>query len=189
LGSETASTISSRGVYKFPVTVNSNIIYPDRQVSSYDNQYCPWSNLPETDFMMQDDYSWTIGQFVWTGFDSLGEPTSYDECWSSRSSYFGICDLAGMPKDRFYLYRSQWNKTSHTVHLLPHWTWPGRKGMVTPVYCYTDGVEGELFVNGRSQGRVHKNFSKLPSVTGASLPDCNTKKHPRSICRVRMFLI
>ncbi|MCH4148337.1 MAG: DUF4982 domain-containing protein [Prevotella sp.] len=160
LGSETASTISSRGVYKFPVTLNSTATYPDGQVNSYDMQYCPWSNVPETDFMMQDDYPWVIGQFVWTGFDYLGEPTPYDEYWPSRSSYFGICDLAGLPKDRFYLYRSQWNKTAHTVHLLPHWTWPGREGKVTPVVCYTDGVEGELFINGHSQGRVHKDFSR-----------------------------
>ncbi|MGN1230016.1 MAG: DUF4982 domain-containing protein, partial [Prevotella sp.] len=86
----------------------------------------------------------------------LGEPTPYDEYWPSRSSYFGICDLAGLPKDRYYLYRSHWNTTSHTVHLLPHWTWPGREGEVTPVYCYTDAPEAELFVNGKSQGRISK---------------------------------
>lgn len=98
-----------------------------------------------------------IGEFVWTGYDYLGEPTPYDEYWPSRSSYFGICDLAGLPKDRYYLYRSKWNTKEHTVHLLPHWTWTDRKGKVTPVYCYTDGVEGELFINGKSQGRVKKN--------------------------------
>ena len=93
---------------------------------------------------------------MWTGYRCLGEPTPYDEYWPSRSSYFGICDLAGLPKDRYYLYRSQWNKQSHTVHLLPHWTWPGRDGEVTPVYCYTDAPEAELFVNGKSQGRIRK---------------------------------
>lgn len=160
LGSETASTVSSRGVYKFPVSINCNDVFDDGQVSSYDTRYCSWSNLPETDFAAQDDYWWTIGQFVWTGFDYLGEPTPYDEYWPSRSSYFGICDLAGIPKDRYYLYRSQWNKREHTVHLLPHWTWPGREGQVTPVYCYTDGYEGELFINGKSQGRVSKDLSK-----------------------------
>jgi beta-galactosidase len=99
-----------------------------------------------------------IGEFVWTGYDYLGEPTPYDEYWPSRSSYFGICDLAGLPKDRYWLYRSKWNKEQHTIHLLPHWTWgKERRGEVTPVYCYTDGVEGELFVNGKSQGRVRKN--------------------------------
>ncbi len=160
LGSETASTVSSRGIYKFPAELSSNAVYDDGQCSSYDLEYCWWSNVPDVDFAMQDDYPWTIGQFVWTGFDYLGEPTPYDEYWPSRSSYFGICDLAGLPKDRYYLYRSQWNTTSHTVHLLPHWTWPGREGEVTPVYCYTDGVEGELFVNGVSQGRVRKDTTR-----------------------------
>jgi len=157
LGSETASTVSSRGVYKFPVVVTDHAEYPDGQCSSYDTEYCSWSNLPDDDWRMQDDYSWVIGEFVWTGYDYLGEPTPYDTYWPSRSSYFGICDLAGLPKDRYYLYRSKWNKQSHTVYLLPHWTWQGREGEVTPVYCYTDGVEGELFVNGKSQGRIRKN--------------------------------
>ena len=170
LGSETASTVSSRGVYKFPVKVTDNSQYAswsksydpkaiqnaDGQCSSYDVEYCSWSNLPDDDWRWQDDYPWVIGEFVWTGFDYLGEPTPFDEYWPSRSSYFGICDLAGLPKDRYYLYRSKWNREAHTVHLLPHWTWPERRGLVTPVYCYTDGVEGELFVNGKSQGRVRK---------------------------------
>ena len=120
-------------------------------------EHCAWSNLPDDDWRWQDDYDWVIGEFVWTGYDYLGEPSPYDEYWPARSSYFGICDLAGLPKDRYYLYKSHWNKQEHTVHLLPHWTWPDRKGKVTPVYCYTDGVEGELFVNGKSQGRIRKN--------------------------------
>lgn len=171
LGSETASTVSSRGVYKFPVVPTDNSQFAsyspnydptalqraDGQCSSYDVEWCSWSNLPDDDWRCQDDYPWVIGEFVWTGYDYLGEPTPYDEYWPSRSSYFGICDLAGLPKDRYWLYRSKWNTDSHTVHLLPHWTWKGRKGKVTPVYCYTDGVEGELFVNGKSQGRVRKN--------------------------------
>ena len=171
LGSETASTVSSRGVYKFPVEVTDNSQYAswapqydpkaiqnaDGQCSSYDVEYCSWSNLPDDDWVWQDDYKWVIGEFVWTGYDYLGEPTPYDEYWPARSSYFGICDLAGLPKDRYYLYKSKWNKEEHTVHLLPHWTWPDRKGKVTPVYCYTDGVEAELFVNGKSQGRIRKN--------------------------------
>ena len=161
LGSETASTVSSRGVYKFPVEVRAcnNNPYPDGQCSSYDTEYCSWSNLPDDDWKMQDDYSWVIGEFVWTGYDYLGEPTPYDTYWPSRSSYFGICDLAGLPKDRYYMYRSRWNETQHTTHLLPHWNWTGREGQITPVYCYTDGVEGELFVNGKSQGRVRKDKS------------------------------
>ena len=161
LGSETASTVSSRGVYKFPVEVRAcnNNPYPDGQCSSYDTEYCSWSNLPDDDWKLQDDYSWVIGEFVWTGYDYLGEPTPYDTYWPSRSSYFGICDLAGLPKDRYYMYRSRWNETQHTTHLLPHWNWTGREGQVTPVYCYTDGVEGELFVNGKSQGRARKDKS------------------------------
>ena len=159
LGSETASTVSSRGVYKFPVVVSDKATYPDGQCSSYDTEYCSWSNLPDDDWKMQDDYSWVIGEFVWTGYDYLGEPTPYDTYWPSRSSYFGICDLAGLPKDRYYMYRARWNEQQHTTHLLPHWNWKGREGQVTPVYCYTDGVEGELFVNGKSQGRVHKDKS------------------------------
>ena len=171
LGSETASTVSSRGVYKFPVIPTDNSQFAsyspnydptalqkaDGQCSSYDVEWCSWSNLPDDDWRCQDDYPWVIGEFVWTGYDYLGEPTPYDEYWPSRSSYFGICDLAGLPKDRYWLYRSKWNTKEHTVHLLPHWTWQGRKGEITPVYCYTDGVEAELFVNGKSQGRIRKN--------------------------------
>ena len=159
LGSETGSTISSRGVYYFPVEVTDHPYHDDGQCSSYDIEYCWWSNLPDDDFMLNDDRNYTIGQFVWTGFDYLGEPTPYDEYWPSRSSYFGICDLAGLPKDRYYLYRSVWNTSEHTIHLLPHWTWPGREGQTTPVYCYTDYPEAELFVNGKSQGRIRKNTS------------------------------
>ena len=169
LGSETASTVSSRGVYKFPATVSDKNVYPDGQCSSYDTEYCPWSNLPESDFMAQDDKDYTIGQFVWTGFDYLGEPTPYDGYWPSRSSYFGICDLAGLPKDRYYLYRSVWNRREHTIHLLPHWTWPGREGKVTPVMCYTDYDEAELFVNGKSQGRRHKTGRMSVSATAGKL--------------------
>ncbi|MDO4933822.1 MAG: glycoside hydrolase family 2 TIM barrel-domain containing protein [Prevotella sp.] len=157
LGSETASTVSSRGVYKFPVRENTRHWHADGQCSSYDLEQPGWGELPDDDWQHQDDEAFVTGEFVWTGFDYLGEPTPYNEYWPSRSSYFGICDLAGLPKDRYWLYRSKWNTKEHTVHLLPHWTWPGRDGEVTPVYCYTDGVEAELFVNGKSQGRIHKN--------------------------------
>ena len=155
LGSETASTVSSRGVYKFPVVPSRNAVYDDNQCSGYDVEACPWSNLPDEDWAFQDDKPWVIGEFVWTGFDYLGEPTPYDGK-GSRSSYFGIFDLAGLPKDRYYLYRSRWNTTEPTIHLLPHWTWPGREGEVTPVYCYTNYPSAELFVNGVSQGRITK---------------------------------
>ena len=161
LGSETASTVSSRGTYYFPVTPTNHGVHPDGQCSGYDVEWCSWSNLPDDDWAWQDDKDWVIGEFVWTGFDYLGEPTPYDEYWPSRSSYFGICDLAGLPKDRYYLYRSHWNKNEHTIHLLPHWSWgKERVGEVTPVYCYTDYDEAELFVNGKSQGRIKKNPSE-----------------------------
>ena len=169
LGSETASTVSSRGVYKFPVEYSNHKTYDDGQCNGYDSEWCSWSNLPEIDFMAMDDLPFTIGQFVWTGFDYLGEPTPYDGYWPSRSSYFGICDLAGLPKDRYYLYRSVWNADEHTIHLLPHWTWPGREGKVTPVYCYTDYPSAELFVNGKSQGRITKATSEQVNFRNANI--------------------
>ena len=156
LGSETASTVSSRGIYKFPVMTGKGVKYADGQCSGYDTECCTWSNLPDDDWAMQEDNDWTIGEFVWTGFDYLGEPTPYDAQWPSRSSYFGIVDLAGLPKDRYYLYRSHWQTDSPTLHLLPHWTWQGREGQVTPVYCYTNYPSAELFINGKSQGRRFK---------------------------------
>jgi len=159
LGSETASTVSSRGVYKFPVKKGSMKTYDDFQSSSYDLEYCSWSNLPDEDFVLQDDKPWVIGEFVWTGFDYLGEPTPYDEAWPSRSSYFGISDLAGLPKDRYYLYRSRWNTEDETLHILPHWNWEGREGKTTPVFVYTNYDSAELFVNGKSQGIQTKNNS------------------------------
>lgn len=157
LGSETASTVSSRGVYKFPAEKAVSRQYPDLQSSSYDLEYCSWSNLPDDDFVLQDDKPWVIGEFVWTGFDYLGEPTPYDEKWPSRSSYFGINDLAGLPKDRFYLYRSRWNTKANTLHILPHWNWEGREGEKTPVFVYTSYDSAELFVNGKSMGIQKKN--------------------------------
>lgn len=156
LGSETASTVSSRGIYKFPIEKGSMKQYDDFQSSSYDLEYCSWSNLPEDDFILQDDKPWVIGEFVWTGFDYLGEPTPYDEKWPSRSSYFGMIDLAGIPKDRYYLYRSRWNTKEETLHILPHWNWEGREGEKTPVFVYTNYESAELFINGKSQGIQRK---------------------------------
>lgn len=174
LGSETASTISSRGEYKFPVKRIDNHAYSDGQCSSYDVEACWWSNIPEEDWLLQDEKDWVIGEFVWTGFDYLGEPTPYDEYWPSRSSYFGIFDLAGLPKDRYYLYRSRWNPTEKTIHLLPHWNWEGREGEVTPVYCYTNYPTAELFVNGKSQGKISKNTSvKTGSGKDGKISDIN----------------
>ena len=153
LGSETASTVSSRGVYHFPAKLGAAIMHDDNQSSSYDTEYCWWSNIPDNDFAADEDYDWCIGQFVWTGFDYLGEPSPYDtDAWPNHSSVFGIIDLASIPKDRYYLYRSVWNKTDETLHVLPHWNWAGREGEVTPVFVYTSYPSAELFVNGVSQG-------------------------------------
>ncbi len=159
LGSETASTLSSRGVYKFPVVRRSMHKYEDHQASSYDVEHCGWSNLPEDDWIQHDDLSYCIGEFVWTGFDYLGEPTPYYSDWPSHSSLFGIIDLAGLPKDRYYLYRSHWNKEAETLHILPHWNWEGREGEVTPIFVYTNYPSAELFINGKSQGKRTKDLS------------------------------
>ena len=159
LGSETVSTVSSRGVYKFPVVRKSMQKYPDHQASSYDVEHCGWSNLPEDDFIQHDDLPYCIGEFVWTGFDYLGEPTPYYSDWPSHSSLFGILDLAGLPKDRYYLYRSHWNKEAETLHVLPHWNWEGREGEVTPIFVYTNYPTAEVFINGKSQGKRTKDTS------------------------------
>ncbi|MEJ5995684.1 beta-galactosidase GalB [Pedobacter sp. Du54] len=161
-GSETASTVSSRGIYQFPVVLGKDKHYPDLQSSSYDLEYCNWSQVPDDEWAVQDTTAYSAGEFVWTGFDYLGEPTPYDDYWPSRSSYFGIYDLAGLPKDRFYLYKSRWKPEEPTLHLLPHWNWEGKEGMVIPVFCYTNYPSAELFVNGKSMGVQKKsNLSNL----------------------------
>lgn len=164
LGSETASTVSSRGQYFFPVEFGEHKVelHPGNQSNSYDNESCSWSNVPDLDFARDDDNPWVIGQFVWTGFDYLGEPSPYDtDAWPSHSSYFGIIDLASLPKDRYYLYRSKWNNNSPTLHILPHWNWKGREGEITPVFVYTSYSKAELFINGKSQGIREKNDSTV----------------------------
>ena len=159
LGSETVSTISSRDVYKFPVERKAMAKYPDQQISSYDVEHCSWSNLPEDNFIYDEELPYMIGEFIWTGIDYLGEPTPYYVEWPSHSSYFGAVDLATLPKDRFYLYRSHWNKSEETLHILPHWTWNGREGEVTPIFVYTNHPTAEVFINGKSQGKQTKNLS------------------------------
>lgn len=157
LGAETTSTVSSRGSYKFPVEKRAEALYEDQQSSSYDMEHCSWSNLPDEDLALAEDHDWSIGQFVWTGFDYLGEPSPYDtDAWPNHSSMFGIIDLASIPKDRYYLYKSIWNKQEETLHILPHWTWHGRVGEVTPVFVYTSYPSAELFINGKSQGLRRK---------------------------------
>lgn len=179
LGSETASTISARGVYKFPVERKSMAKYPDHQSSSYDVEHCGWSNLPEDDFIQHEDYPWCIGEFVWTGFDYLGEPTPYYSDWPSHSSLFGIVDLAGIPKDRYYLYRSHWNKKAETLHILPHWNWEGREGEITPIFVYTNYPSAELFINGKSQGKRTKDLSVKVQDSGNKDAQGNFKRQQR----------
>jgi beta-galactosidase len=157
-GSETTSTISSRGEYTFPVAAGLGAVasatagedVARRQLSSYDLYYAAWSYSPDREFLSQDRYPYVGGEFVWTGWDYLGEPTPFDK---SRSSYFGIIDLAGFKKDRFFLYQARWRPDVKMAHILPHWTWPERAGQITPVHVYTSGDEGELFLNGKSLGR------------------------------------
>lgn len=179
LGSETASTVSSRGVYKFPVERRSMQKYDDHQASSYDVEHCGWSNLPEDDFIQHEDLPYCMGEFVWTGFDYLGEPTPYYTDWPSHSSLFGIIDLAGLPKDRYYLYRSHWNKEAETLHILPHWTWKGREGEVTPVFVYTNYPTTELFINGKSQGKRTKDLSVTVFNSADSVSMAQLKRQQR----------
>jgi beta-galactosidase len=158
LGSETSSTVSSRGEYKFPVKETRDVWHDDYQVSSYDLEFPSWATTPDTEFEMQDDNQFVLGEFVWTGFDYLGEPTPFNQGTPARSSYFGIVDLAGLKKDRFYLYQSKWSDKP-VLHILPHWNWHDRLGQNVPVYCYTNYAKAELFVNGKSMGVKQKNNS------------------------------
>jgi beta-galactosidase len=147
-GSETASCVSSRGEYFFPVSEDKSKGLTNCQVSSYD--LC----APDWEFKGLDENPGAAGEFVWTGFDYLGEPTPYGEAgFPARSSYFGIIDLAGFPKDRYYIYQAHWRPEFRMAHILPHWTWPERVGQVTPVHVYTSGDSAELFLNGKSLGR------------------------------------
>ena len=158
LSSETASAFSSRGVYLFPVSKEISALVRDDeggdpktcQVSAYELYAVDYGSSPDRVFASIDRHPFVAGEFVWSGWDYLGEPTPYD---SSRSSYSGIIDLAGFRKDRFYLYQAHWRPDLPMAHILPHWTWPERVGKVTPVHVFTSGDEGELFLNGRSLGR------------------------------------
>jgi beta-galactosidase len=162
IGSETESAVSSRGVYLFPVVERKSYKYPNNQCSSYDLEAPSWGNAPDVEFAIQDNNPFVAGSFTWTGHDYLGEPTPYSNNWPSHSSYFGIIDLAGIPKDRYYLYQSNWTN-QNVLHILPHWTWPGREGLVTTVHVYTSYDSAELFINGRSMGMQKKDTSKYGS--------------------------
>ena len=190
IGSETASCISTRGYYRFPVEQEKDkgwSMEAPFQVSSYDLYAPGWASKPDYEWQYEDAVPQCAGEFVWTGYDYLGEPTPFnmdpsvltnfhteeekeafkkmvagwgqtiaDVPLPSRSSYFGIIDLAGFPKDRYYLYQARWRPNLPMAHILPHWTWPGREGQVTPVHVYSSGDEAELFVNGKSYGRIKK---------------------------------
>jgi beta-galactosidase len=161
LSSETASALSSRGAYLFPVAQDISGPVRDgsggdsksRQVSAYELYASDFGSSPDKVFASLDRHPYVGGEFVWTGWDYLGEPTPYS---ASRSSYSGIIDLAGFRKDRFYLYQAHWRPDLPMAHILPHWTWPERAGQVTPVHVFTSGDEAELFLNGRSLGRRKK---------------------------------
>jgi beta-galactosidase len=161
ISTESASALSSRGEYQFPVPgVISAPVRPGvggdpktRQVSAYELFAADFGSSADRSWAAQDQNPFVAGEFVWTGFDYLGEPTPY---YDARSSYSGIVDLAGFPKDRFYLYQARWRPDLPMAHILPHWTWPGREGEVTPVHVFTAGDEAELFVNGKSQGKKRR---------------------------------
>ena len=180
IGSETTSTVSSRGEYFFPVSKDKKQGRANFQATSYDYAAPNWAMSPDVEFKAQDENPFVAGEFVWTGLDYLGEPTPYDNDTTnrliftdpevqsqmdavlasgnkikvpSRSSYFGILDLCGFRKDRFYLYQARWRPELPMAHILPHWNWPERTNQVTPVHVYTSGDEAELFLNGKSLGR------------------------------------
>ncbi len=154
LYSESASTLSTRGYYALPLAFTKTDYSPGLQISSYDLNSAPWSDIPESEFRLMETDRYVAGEFVWTGFDYLGEPTPYSR--EAKSSYFGIVDLCGIPKDRYWLYRSHWLPKESTVHILPHWNWPDHIGKQVPVFVYTNGDSAELFLNGKSLGRRSK---------------------------------
>ena len=172
--SESASTLSTRGFYEFPLPEEKTAFTRSLQVSSYDLNAPWWAEIADDDFMWQQQEPYIAGEFVWTGFDYLGEPTPYNNQWArengmtdreaSRSSYFGIVDLSGIPKDRYYLYKSYWKPEDTAVHLLPHWNWPDRIGDTVPVFVYTNGDCAELYINGVFHGRKCKQPKSQNSV-------------------------
>ncbi|MEI6138170.1 MAG: glycoside hydrolase family 2 TIM barrel-domain containing protein [Mariniphaga sp.] len=172
--SESASTLSTRGYYDLTLPTKRSEFGNLLQVSSYDLNVPEWADLPDEDFMWQQDEEYIAGEFVWTGFDYLGEPTPYGNMWTrshklsdkeaSRSSYFGIVDLCGIPKDRYFLYKSYWKPEENMVHILPHWNWEVGKVEKVPVFVYTNGDCAELFLNGKSLGKKYKSPNSLKST-------------------------
>jgi beta-galactosidase len=172
--SESAATVSTRGFYELPLPATKTDYSPARQVSSYDYNTAPWADVPDREFALLEHDRYVAGDFVWSGIDYLGEPTPFDN--EARSSYFGAVDLCGIPKDRFWLYRSHWHPHETTIHILPHWNWEGQEGQPVPVFVYTNGDSAELFLNGKSLGRRTKgetpprpeNFAAGARVTASS---------------------
>lgn len=186
-GSETASCISTRGVYKLPAKIDISLSKnDDLTISDYGLCAPPWAYFPERELANQKDNPNVMGEFIWTGFDYLGEPTPYYSEWPSRSSYFGVVDLAGLPKNRYYLYKSAWTDTP-TLHIFPHWNWEGMEGQTVPVHIYTNYDKVELFINGVSQGiRTHKidGNDDISHVERFRLMWNDTKYEPGEICAV-----
>ena len=180
---ESASTVSSRGVYHLPVEKYHK--HPTRQITSYDVIAPRWAYVPDFEFAAQERMPHVAGEFVWTGFDYLGEPTPYygwreppdANDWPARSSYFGLVDLAGFPKDRYYLYQSVWTRTP-MVHVLPHWNWAGHEGETIPVLAYTNGEEAELFLDGTTLGRKRRGTDRVTLPVGDSVNDSGTFHTP-----------
>lgn len=173
VGAETASCVSSRGVFHLPLEKYEK--HPSLQLTGYDLIAPPWAYCPEAEFLYQERMPQVLGEFVWTGFDYIGEPTPYfnrggtvETDWPARSSYFGFVDLAGFPKDRYYLYQSEWTKAP-MVHVLPHWNWAGHEGQVIPVMAYTNADEVELFLNGKSLGRKKKGAEPVALPVGKNV--------------------
>jgi beta-galactosidase len=180
---ESASTVSSRGVYHLPVEKYQK--HPSRQITSYDVIAPSWAYAPDPEFAAQDALPQVLGEFVWTGIDYLGEPTPYygwneppdPHDWPSRSSYFGIVDLAGFPKDRYFLYQSVWT-SAPMVHLLPHWTWPGREGQAIPVMAYSNAEQVELLLDGVSLGKKTRGKDLVRIPVGPSVNDAGSFETP-----------
>ena len=198
---ESASTVSSRGFYQFPPARHRmDYAVSAREADSYDRTAATWSDIPDVEFWRMENDRFCAGEFVWTGFDYLGEPTPYSKGYGvragcpeiakvperelARSSYFCIVDLCGLPKDRYWLYKSLWNRKASTLHILPHWNW--EKGKVLPVYVYTSGDSAELFLNGRSLGTRTKEVKtdyplEFPSKGGDYLPETSPSYY--DICK------
>ena len=175
--SESASALSTRGFYNPDLATNKTDYAPGFFVCSYDLNSAAWSDIPDAEFRLMKRDPFVAGEFVWTGFDYLGEPTPYTQ--DARSSYFGIVDLAGIPKDRYWLYRSYWRPDDTTVHILPHWNWPERVGQNVPVFVYTNGDSAELFLNGKSLGRRTKGAAPpRPENLAAKKPVTSSSSQP-----------